>query len=73
MSSFTEGQIYFSSAEDEINYFIGREPLSNKEIREDDILPPGVYRVLDGRLYRVDNGPLFLTGESASGSHFSIG
>lgn len=55
MSQFIAQQLSVSTAEEESNYFTGQPPTL---IRPDAnaILPPGVYRVIDGRLYRVVEG-----------------
>ena len=48
-------QFSLSTAEEEKNYFTG-QPTATAQPNPKTILPPGLYRVIDGRLYRVVEG-----------------
>ena len=62
MNKFVREQMSVSTAEDEINYFTGQPEIS-VEPRPSKILPPGNYRVIEGRLYRiVDSVPPTIPG-----------
>ena len=52
---FISKQLSVSTAEEERNYFFGEQPLL-KWPDANAILPAGLYRVIDGRLYRVVEG-----------------
>ena len=52
MSGFTVKQFSVSTAEDERNYFTG-EFSSLPRPNPNTILPPGIYRVIDGSIYRI--------------------
>lgn len=49
-------QLSLSTAEDERNYFTGSSPVSPPEPDPEAILPPGIYRVIDGEIFRVSAG-----------------
>ena len=52
MIEFEELQISFSTAEDEVNYFTGN-PAPAIKADPSRLLPAGLYRVIDGQLYRI--------------------
>lgn len=52
---FVIEQLSLSTAEEESNYFTG-QPVAIPQPDPNEILPPGLYRVIDGRLYRVIEG-----------------
>jgi len=52
---FTSQQLSVSTAEEENNYFTGQPPTWLMP-DPSQILPSGLYRVIDGRLYRVIDG-----------------
>lgn len=57
MNASTEGslvdfQLAVSTAEEEKNYFFG-QPVPSHESDPEAALPAGIYRVIDGQLYRV--------------------
>ncbi len=55
MREFITEQLSVSTAEEERNYFSEESaPLAQPDTNA--ILPPGLYRVIDGRLYRVVEG-----------------
>lgn len=54
MTGWTEHQFSVSTAEDEINYFTGQS--KGHPISERPVLPSGIYRVIDGHLYRIVPG-----------------
>lgn len=55
MIEFVIEQLAMSTADDEVNYFTGQ--LSPNEQREvHPVLAPGVYRVIDGQLFRIVSG-----------------
>jgi hypothetical protein len=47
-------QICLSTAEDSENYFTG-EPIRQPEFTA--ALPPGTYRIVDGQLFQIIEGP----------------
>lgn len=54
MREYTFEQFSLSTAEDEQNYFTGQpDPIQPDPSA---VLIPGVYRVIDGRLYRIVGG-----------------
>ena len=55
MNCFISEQLSVSTAEEENNYFTGQPP-AIIQLNLNAILPPGMYRVIDGRLYRVVDG-----------------
>jgi hypothetical protein len=55
MREFIAEQLSVSTAEEERNYFSAEPPLL-KWPDTNAILPAGLYRVIDGRLYRVVEG-----------------
>lgn len=46
-------QLFFTTADDERNYFTGEQQAPPPKFNPNTILPPGNYRVVDGCLYRV--------------------
>jgi hypothetical protein len=52
MNMFLSQQLSVSTAQEESNHFTG-QPQAVPEPDPNAILPPGLYRVIDGRLYRV--------------------
>lgn len=57
MSELTVFQISLSTADDEVNYFTGSAPPPFRlDSDPNRLLPPGTYRVLDGRLCRIVSG-----------------
>lgn len=50
--NFVSEQMSVSTAEEELNYFTGDQPVVVPQ-DPNAVLPAGVYRVIDGRLYRV--------------------
>ncbi len=50
--SMVDFQLAVSTAEEEENYFFG-QPIPTHESDPEAALPGGVYRVIDGQLYRV--------------------
>ena len=66
MNKFIIEQLSLTTAEDEHNYFTG-QPEGSVQPTPNEILPPGNYRVIDGRLYRiVDSLPPKLPGTNSS-------
>jgi hypothetical protein len=55
MREFIAEQLSVSTAEEERNYFSAQPPLLERP-DTNAILPAGLYRVIDGRLYRVVEG-----------------
>ena len=55
MNEFVFEQFSISTAEDEQNYFTGQMEVTVQS-NPNAILPPGMYRVIDGSLYRVLGG-----------------
>lgn len=51
-----EFQFSLSTAEEESNYFTG-SPETRYEPAPQSCMPEGVYRVIDGRMFRVAPGP----------------
>ena len=51
----TEFQISLSTAEEELNYFTGEEWLPSP-VEVESLFPPGLYRVVNGQLYRILEG-----------------
>jgi len=49
-------QFSLSTAEDERNYFSGITPTPPPEVRLEEAMPPGIYRIIDGEAYRVVPG-----------------
>lgn len=55
-SPLTDFQFSLSTAEDERNYFSALTPPPLPEPAPEDVLAPGTYRVIDGRLFRITTG-----------------
>lgn len=45
-------QIWFTTAEDEANYFTGQD-IQNPVANPERIMPEGTYRVIDGEVFRI--------------------
>ncbi len=54
MSTFSDGQLIVSTADEEFNYF--RIVFSDYPKDEFLTIPPGQYRIIDGQLYRIVPG-----------------
>jgi hypothetical protein len=55
-------QIEVSTAEEERNLFSGEQPTTAQDIHSNSIMQPGIYRVVDGEIYRIVGGPAPVSG-----------
>lgn len=46
-------QLFLTTADDERDYFTGEQEAAPPRFNPNVVLPPGVYRVIDGELYRI--------------------
>ena len=53
MRELEYGQICFSTAEDESNYFCGQETTGAGTPAQENAMPAGLYRVIDGQLTKI--------------------
>lgn len=58
---FIDEQFSLSTAEDEKNYFSGTPLQELPEVAPEKILPPGLYRVIDGEVFRIAPGSPFFS------------
>lgn len=66
--TFTSALLSLSTAEEDRNYFNASTPAPPVQAM-DGVIPPGVYRVIDGEIFRIDSGvPFECIGAFASGS-----
>ena len=61
-----EVQLSVSTAEDELNYFTG-DPEPLPPTPDQGPLPEGIYRIVDGRLYRVVDEAAPASGRETAG------
>lgn len=56
MMELVQFQIEVSTAEEEFNLFGSEQPAITNEIYSNSIMRPGIYRVVNGEIYRVIGG-----------------
>jgi hypothetical protein len=50
-------QIEVSTGEEERNLFSTEQPVLASQIDSSSVMPPGLYRVVNGEVYRIVGGP----------------
>lgn len=57
MTVFTRFQFSYNTGQEEINYFTGVNKFqSSPHLGDPSFMKPGVYRIMDGKLYSVQKG-----------------
>jgi hypothetical protein len=69
MSTLVIEQLSVSTAEDENNYFTGQQNVIEQP-EPSKVLPAGLYRVIEGQLYRVIGGVAPLSPDTKMGTTF---